>query len=145
MIVFMWSSNFPTSTELQGFHYYQRKNTKCSRKPHNIISGLVGSSTRSNTTRLHKAQQISHLETSSITNINRYLPKTIPHPCNSSSYPQARKPTEAAHSFNFSIVAPLVNMFVGFLDPQIFSSITSLSSTRYWIKWYFICICFDFE
>ena len=31
----------------------------------------VESSSRSNTTRLHKAQQISYLETSSITNINR--------------------------------------------------------------------------
>ena len=55
---------------------------------------------------------------------------TIPHPCNSSSYPQARRPIKAAHSFNFSIVTPLVSMSVGFLDPQIFSSITSLSSTR---------------
>ena len=49
----------------------------------------------------------------------------IPHPCNSSSCPQARRPTEAAHSFNFSIVTPLVNMSVRFLDPQIFLSITS--------------------
>ena len=23
--VFMWFENFPTSTELQGFHYYQEK------------------------------------------------------------------------------------------------------------------------
>ena len=58
------------------------------------------------------------------------LQETIPHPCNSSSYPQARRPIEAAHSFNFSIMTPLVNMSAGFLDPQIFSSITSLSSTR---------------
>ena len=58
------------------------------------------------------------------------LQNTIPHPCNSSSCPQARRPIEAAHSFNFSIVTPLVNMSAGFLDPQIFSSITSLSSTR---------------
>ena len=55
---------------------------------------------------------------------------TIPHPCNSSSCPQVRRPIEAAHSFNFSIVTPLVSMSVGFLDPQIFSSITSLSLTR---------------
>ena len=91
---------------------------------------IIGLSFGSNTTRLHKTQQISHLETSSITNINRNSSKTIPHPCNSSSCPQARRPTEAAHSFNFSIVTPLVNMSAGFLDPQIFSSITSLSSTR---------------
>ena len=58
------------------------------------------------------------------------LHNTIPYPCNSSSYPQARRPTEAAHSFSFSIVTPLVNMSVRFLDPQIFSSITSLFSTR---------------
>ena len=58
------------------------------------------------------------------------LHNTIPHPCNSSSCPQARRPIKAAHSFNFSIVTPLVNMSAGFLDPQIFSSITSLSSTR---------------
>ena len=58
------------------------------------------------------------------------LQNTIPHPCNSSSCPQARKPIEAAHSFNFSIVTSLVNMSAGFLDPQIFSSITNLSSTR---------------
>ena len=24
-IIFTWFGNFPTSTELQGFHYYQRK------------------------------------------------------------------------------------------------------------------------
>ena len=78
-----------------------------------------------------KAQQISHLETSSITNINRNPPNTqSPHPCNSSSCPQARRPTEATHSFSFSMVTPLVNMSTEFLDPQIFSSITSLSSTR---------------
>ena len=58
------------------------------------------------------------------------LQNTIPHPCNSSSCPQARRPIEAAHSFNFTIVTPLVNMSAGFLDPQIFSSITNLSSTR---------------
>ena len=87
-------------------------------------------SSGSNTIRLHKAQQISHLETNSITNINRNPPKTISHPCNSSSYPQARRPIEVVHSFNFSIVTPLVNMSTAFLDPQIFSSITSLSSTR---------------
>ena len=28
--VFTWFGNLPTSTELQGFHYYQGKNTKCS-------------------------------------------------------------------------------------------------------------------
>ena len=67
-------------------------------------SSWVGLSTGSNTTRLHKAQQISNLETSSITNINRNPPKTIPHPCNSSSYSQARRPTETAHNFNFSII-----------------------------------------
>ena len=71
----------------------------------------------SSITRLHKAQQISHLETSSITNINYNPPRTIPHPCNSSSCPQARRPTEAAYSFNFSIVTPLVNMSAGSLDP----------------------------
>ena len=90
----------------------------------------VGSSSRSNTTRFHKTQQITHLETSSITNINRNPPRTIPHPCNSFSCPQARRLTEAAHNFNFSIVTLLVNMSAGFLDPQIFSSINSLSSTR---------------
>ena len=58
------------------------------------------------------------------------LQNTIPHPCNSSSCPQVRRPIETAHSFNFSIVTPLVNMYVRFLDPKIFSSITSLSSTR---------------
>ena len=58
------------------------------------------------------------------------LQNTILHPCNSSPYPQTRKPTETAHSFSFSIVTPLINMSTGFLDPQIFSSITSLSSTR---------------
>ena len=42
---------------------------------------------------------------------------TTPHSCNLSSYPQARRPVEAAHSFNFLIVTPLVSMFVGFLDP----------------------------
>ena len=36
------------------------------------------------------------------------LHNTIPHPCNSSSCPQARRPIETAHSFNFSIVTPLV-------------------------------------
>ena len=82
----------------------------------------VESSSRSNTTTFHKAQQISYLETSSITNINRNpqkkkKKKTIPHPCNSSSCPQARRPTETAHSFNFLIVTPLVNMFTGFLYP----------------------------
>ena len=61
---------------------------------------------------------------------NRNPPKTIPHPCNSSSCPQARRPTETAHNFSFSMVTPLVNMSVRFLDPQIFSSITNLSSTR---------------
>ena len=66
----------------------------------------VGSSSGSNTTRLHKAQQISHLETSSITNINHNPPKTIPHHCNSSSCPQARRPIEGAHNFNFSVVTP---------------------------------------
>ena len=78
---------------------------------------LFGSSTGSNITRLHKAQQITHLETSSITNINYILQKTIPHPCNSSSYPQARRSIEATHSFNFSIVTPLVNMSSWFVDP----------------------------
>ena len=58
------------------------------------------------------------------------LQNTIPHPCNSSSCPQVRRPIEVAHSYNFSIVTPLVNMFAGFLDPQIFSSITSLSLTK---------------
>ena len=58
------------------------------------------------------------------------LQEKIPHPCNSSSCPQARRPIEAAHNFNFLIVTPLVNMSTGFLDPQIFSSITNLSSTR---------------
>ena len=90
----------------------------------------VGSSTGSNITRLHKVEQISHLETSLITNINRNPPKTTPHPCNSSSCPRARRPTKAARSFSFLIMTPLVNMSAGFLDPQIFSSITSLSSTR---------------
>ena len=94
------------------------------------ISFRVGSSSGSNTTRQHKAQQISHLETSSITNINRNPPKTIPHPCNSSSCPQARRPTEATHSFSFSVVTLLVNMSAKFLDPQIFSSIINLYSTR---------------
>ena len=55
---------------------------------------------------------------------------TISHPCNSSSSPQTRRPIEVAHSFNFLIVTPLVSMSAEFLDPQIFSSITSLSSTR---------------
>ena len=58
------------------------------------------------------------------------LQNTIPHPCNSSSYPQARRPIKAAHSFKFSIVTPLVNMSARFLNPQIFLSIISLSSTR---------------
>ena len=58
------------------------------------------------------------------------LQKTVLHPCNSSSCPQGRRSTEVAHSFSFSIVTPLVNMSAGFLDPQIFSSIISLSSTR---------------
>ena len=58
------------------------------------------------------------------------LQNTIPHLCNSSSYPQVRRSIEVAHSYNFSIVTPLVNMFAGFLDPQIFSSITSLSLTK---------------
>ena len=90
-----------------------------------------GCQTGSNKTRLHKAQQISHLETSSITNINHNPPKTqSPHPCNLFSCPQVRRLTEAAHSFSFSMVTPLVNMSAGFLDPQIFSSITNLSSTR---------------
>ena len=39
---------------------------------------LFGSSTGLNITRLHKAQQITHLETSSITNINRNRPKNNP-------------------------------------------------------------------
>ena len=81
-----------------------------------------GHQTGSNKTRLHQAQQISHLKTSSIININHYPQKTISHPCNSSSYPQGRRPIEATHSFKFLIVTPLVNMFAGFLDPQIFSS-----------------------
>ena len=58
------------------------------------------------------------------------LQNTIPYPCNSSSCPQARRPIKAAHSFKFSIVTPLVNMSVRFLNPQIFLSIISLSSTR---------------
>ena len=53
-----------------------------------------------------------------------------PHPYNSSSCPQVKRPTEAAQSFSFSMVTPLVNMFFEFLDPQIFSSITNLSLTR---------------
>ena len=28
-IIFTWFNNLPTSTELQRFHYYQGKNTKC--------------------------------------------------------------------------------------------------------------------
>ena len=48
------------------------------KKPRNIISGQVESSTRLNITTLHKTQQISHLETSSITNISRYPPKNNP-------------------------------------------------------------------
>ena len=150
-IVFTWFGNLPMSTKLQGFHYYQGKkiqirqysffslskttmtNTISLRKSpikNHATLFRVGSSFGSNTTRLHKIQQISHLETSSITNINHNPPKTIPHPCNTYSCPQARRPTKAAHNFNFSIVTPLVNMSVGFLDPQIFSSITNLSSTR---------------
>ena len=39
---------------------------------------LFGSSTGLNITRLHKTQQITHLETSSITNINRNRPKNNP-------------------------------------------------------------------
>ena len=166
--IFTWFGNLPTSTELQGFHYYQEKNTsaavqfffslyknyndeilitktcflppplhglnlrKSPIKNHATLfeSGRVESSNGSNITRLHKAQQISHLETSSITNNSRNPPKTIFHPCNLSSYPQARRPTKVVHNFSFLIVTPLVNMSVGFLDPQIFSSITSLSSTR---------------
>ena len=58
------------------------------------------------------------------------LQNTISHPCNSSSCPQARRPIEVAHSFNFSIVTPLVNMSVEFLNPKIFSSITNLSSKK---------------
>ena len=58
------------------------------------------------------------------------LQKTIPPPCNSSSCPQAKRLTEVTHSFNFSIVTPLLNMSAKFLDPQIFSSITNLFSTR---------------
>ena len=64
-----------------------------------------------------RSQQISHLETSSIININRNPPKTIPHPCNSSSCSQAIRPTEAPHNFSFLMVTPLVNMSVAFLDP----------------------------
>ena len=129
LTVFMWFGNLPTSTELQGFHCFQGKKYKVWQYS-SPTSFQIGSSSRSNTTRLHKVQQISHLETSSITNINYNPPKTIPHPCNSSSCPQARRPTEVAHNFSFSIVIPLVNMFVGFLDQLIFSSITNLSSTR---------------
>ena len=108
------------------------KNTR-QRKKITRITIRVGSGrwTGSNKTWLHKAQQISHLKTSSIININRNPPNTqSPHPCNSSSCPQARRPTKTVHSFSFLIVTPLVNMFVRFLDPQIFSNITNLSLTR---------------
>ena len=44
----------------------------------NIIRVGLGHQIRSNKTRLHKTQQISHLETSSITNINRNPPKHNP-------------------------------------------------------------------
>ena len=127
----MWFGNLPTSIELQGFHYYQGKIQSVA-VPKPLLHGLslkkspiknhailyrVESSSGSNTTRLHKTQQISHWETSSITNINRNPPKTIPHPCNSSSCPQVRRLIETAHSFSFSTMTPLVNMSAGFLDP----------------------------
>ena len=99
------------------------------KKPCNIIR--VGSSNRikqnqapQNPTNLPLGDQFNHQHQTAI------IQETIPHPCNSSSCPQARRPIKVAHSFNFSIVTPLVNMSVGFLDSQIFSSITTLSSTR---------------
>ena len=75
-------------------------------------------------TNLPLGDQFNHQHQTAILQI------TIPNPCNSSSCPQARRPIEAVHSFNFSIMTPLVNMSIRFLDPQIFSSITNLSSTR---------------
>ena len=131
MIVFTQFGNLLTSTELQGIYYYQGKiqsmvvqffslskkqqprnpnhqkngfSENLSLKSMQHYSSRVEFSTGSNTTRLHKAQQISNLETSSITNINRNPPKTIPHSCNSSFYSQTRRPTETAHNFNFSLV-----------------------------------------
>ena len=136
-ILFTWFDNLPTSTKLQGFHYYQEKYkvrqysfsltqkiiTRNPNHQNNVFYILrtrftmdyktgqkiflkalppdlsrsthrlslrkspiknhttlfqIGSSSESNTIRLHKAQQISHLETSSITNINRKPPKNSP-------------------------------------------------------------------
>ena len=116
--------------QLQFFLSTKHDNTSKSPIKNHATLFRSGRQTGSNKTRLHHAQQISHLKTSSIININHYPPKTISHPCNSSSCRQGRRPIEAVHSFNFSIVTPLVNMFARFLDPQIFSSITSLSSIR---------------
>ena len=166
----------PTSTELERFHYYQGKNTKCdfnvfslsrktttnsnhkiafstscapawANKPKPPLYGLSlrkspiknyatlfglgwvikSDQTKLNSTKPNKSPTWRLFQSPTSTAI---LQNTIPYPCNSSSCPQARKPTETAHSFSFSIVTPLVNISAGFLDPQIFSSITSLSSTR---------------
>ena len=69
--VFTWFSNLLTSTELQGFHYYQGKIKSAvvqffslskttywkTLKTTQHYSGRVWSLTGSNTTKLHKAQQ----------------------------------------------------------------------------------------
>ena len=93
--------------------------------------GRVGSSNQikqnqapQSPTNLPLGDQFNHQHQTAILQI------TIPHPYNSSSCPQARRPIEAVHNFNFSIVTLLVSMSAGFLNPQIFSSITNLSSTR---------------
>ena len=74
------------STAIQFFSLHGLNLRKSPIKNH-ATSFQVGLLSGSNTTRLHKIQQISYLETSSITDINRNPPKTIPHPCNSSSCP----------------------------------------------------------
>ena len=153
-IIFTWFDNLLTSTELQRFHYYQGKITKCGynifflsqetqqqqQNPNSKIavfyilhtrfgSGRVikPDQTKLGSTKPNKSPTLRLVQSPTSTAI---LQEKIPHPCNSSSCPQARRPIEAAHNFNFLIVTPLVNMFTGFLDPQIFSSITNLSSTR---------------
>jgi hypothetical protein len=72
--------------------------------------------------RLHNLT-ISHLETSSPTNIMLCKTPNLKHyHCNSSTCPQPRRQTESK-SFSFSIVTHLVNMFAELLVPRIFSMI----------------------
>ena len=74
--IFTWFGNLSISTKLQEFHYYQGKykgwlqcfftlsqdDNNTIKKNHTTLfrSGQVKSSTRSNTTRLHKAQHKLH-------------------------------------------------------------------------------------